>query len=329
VLFWLLILAVPVLTFNWHRTLTLQQALLFYTGFGLLNISAFYVNLLWLLPKLMQKQKLWLLFLSWMVMILLYTGLKIEVSRFLPAFPVNSDAYRQAFSEELIMNIFVIGFFIAFSTFYKLVADWLNTEKIREQMEHAHTEAELQFLKAQINPHFLFNTLNNIYTLAYQKSDKTTDAIMHLSQLMRYMLHGSNDDRVPLQQEIHYMEQLIALQQMRVNGTMYVQFETSGDLTRYQVAPFLLISFLENAFKHGVVNDPAHPMTISLKAENNSLLFAAANKVHNGLKDPSGGIGLGNVKRRLDLLYPKKHTLTIDRSGDYYTTHLCINYPAS
>lgn len=328
-MFWLLVLAVPIFTFNWKSTLSMREALTFYGGFGIINISSFYVNLLWVLPKLMKKRRLWLLVIAWVAMILTYTCIKIGASIALPAFPKYSDAYKNSFSNELILNIFVIGFFIAFSTLYKLVTDWFNSEKIREQMEHAHAKAELSFLRSQLNPHFLFNTLNNIYTLAYQQSEKTADAIMHLSQLMRYMLHGSNEDKVPLEQEVHYMEQLIALQQMRVNGEMYVQFETRGDLMHLQVAPFLLISFLENAFKHGVVNDPAHPMTVSLVAENNTLQFSSANKVHTGLKDQAGGIGLGNVKRRLDLLYPNKHTLTIDQSGDYYTTHLCIRYPAS
>ncbi|RAJ08521.1 histidine kinase [Chitinophaga skermanii] len=321
-LFWLAMLCTPI-ALNFQGNARGEYAL-YYLVFGVINISVFYLNLLYIVPRYMKRRKFWILVICWLLLIPFYGTIRYMVAQVMVPFTPSFKG-SLTYGREIFQSVFTTGFFVGLSTAYVFVADWFKNEKVKEQLVNAQLKAELSFLKTQINPHFLFNTLNNIYTLAYQKSDKTPDAIMHLSELMRYMLHDSNEERVVLHQELHFIEQLIHLQSLRVNGDMQLQFRQSGDLYKHRIAPLLLISFVENAFKHGVVNDPANPMVIDLQVQDHQLHFSTTNKIHHGYKDAVGGIGLANVQRRLDLLYPNKHTLTITQDDNYYHTQLQIN----
>src|ERR1044071_692138 len=151
---------------------------------------------------------------------------------------------------------------------------------------------KLQFLKSQLNPHFLFNSLNNIYSLAYQKSDKTADAILKLSEIMRYMIYESNDSWVSLSKEIEYVQSFIELQKLRFKDGAAVEFTMNGEIDNQQIVPLILISFVENAFKHGVANDPKDPIRINIIANQKILHFSVSNKKSKTNKDAMGGVGL-------------------------------------
>lgn len=202
--------------------------------------------------------------------------------------------------------------------------DTLKREHEREQLIQEKAKAELAFLKLQINPHFLYNTLNYLYSLAYPVSSRLGDAIIKLSGLMRHMITEEADNLVPLQQEIDYLENYIELYRMRFEEHFFVDFEVKGDLEHAKIASLVLIAFVENAFKHGVTDDASNPIKIRLTVNEAMISFSVTNKINKNYKDEAGGIGLSNVKRRLELIYPTRHELLV-QNGETYESTLMIH----
>jgi len=222
----------------------------------------------------------------------------------------------QYFSENVLFSAF--GIFFCFTL--KIFDDLYH----QEQVEKEKNAMELKFLKSQINPHFLLNTFNNLYGLSLSEPEKTPDAIMKLSEMMRYVLHESNTEKVPLKKEIAYLSHLISIQKLRYERPPHIWFDTQGITDDHFIAPLLLISFVENAFKHGEVTDLTAPLVIHILVEDHTLLFYTKNKISDKNKDSMGGIGLQNVKRRLNLLYPGRHTLNITDEGPDFEVLLTI-----
>ena len=201
--------------------------------------------------------------------------------------------------------------------------------KIRNRLKQTEAEklhAELAYLKAQVNPHFLFNTLNSIYSLALEKSDRTPDAIVKLSSLMRYVLLETSRDKVPLEQELTYLSDYIQLQQTRFEGSSFVDFSISGQAEEKFIAPLLLIPFIENAFKHGV--NPEEPSAILIRIDivDDQLILLVTNKK---LASPQptpipSGLGIKNTRLRLQLLYPARFTLNIDDGTKDFSVSLTL-----
>ncbi|MFD2161825.1 sensor histidine kinase [Paradesertivirga mongoliensis] len=302
-----------------------HQAIIIFVYFGIFNIAIFYLNYLYILPKYLSKRKYWM-FSACIVLLVLISGLLKYGFAFLfrDVILISRDG-QIPFERYYIGAIFTGLFFIFLSTAFKFAVDWFLNEKVRKNLESEKLIAELAFLRSQINPHFLFNSLNNIYSLAYQKSDKAPEAIMKLSEIMRYMLQESNEPRVQLGREIRYLENYIELQKLRFKGQAYIELSISGDYGEQSIAPLILISFVENAFKHGVASDPDNPIKISVRILNNQLHFEIQNKKSLLNKDESSGIGLSNVKRRLDLLYVGKYALDIEEDLDTYYCKLDLN----
>ncbi|SEL58601.1 sensor histidine kinase [Parapedobacter koreensis] len=215
-------------------------------------------------------------------------------------------------------------FFMLLSTAVFIISSNFKHREHRKSLENEKLNAELAFLKSQINPHFLFNSLNNIYSLAYQKSDKTPEAILKLSEIMRYMLYESNEETVLLEEEINYLKNYIELQKLRFKENVYVELHVAMDETDHRIMPLLLISFLENAFKHGVSTDANKPIRIDIEVHNGRLHFKAENAKSQLNKDQTKGVGLTNLKRRLQLGYPGRHTINIIESDTYYSSELFI-----
>lgn len=201
--------------------------------------------------------------------------------------------------------------------------------KINERLKLAHKEkinAELSYLKAQINPHFLFNTLNSIYSLAIQKSDDTANAVVKLSGMMRYVLTESQNEFVSLQKELNYISDYIELQKMRWDANVRLNFKISGDAVGKNIAPLVLIPFIENAFKYGINPEENSEITIEIGINEAAInLFVKNNKV-SVRPDPENksGLGIENTKSRLQLMYPGKHYLTIDDNPATFSVSLSI-----
>jgi sensor histidine kinase YesM len=211
-------------------------------------------------------------------------------------------------------------------TFFRLTIDWFRKSRRQEELEKQNITNELALLRSQINPHFLFNTLNNIHSFVYRDQDKTAFGIIKLSEIMRYMLYETNADRVSLEKEINYIENYIELQKLRLKDPKFVEFKIEGDISGKNIPPLLLISFVENAFKHGRKNAPAPGIAIILKIFENTLTFEAFNFIAKSSAElnEESGFGLKNLRRRLDLIYGKKYNLEISEDKEKYYVKLFI-----
>ena len=221
--------------------------------------------------------------------------------------------------------IFLLVF--TFSTGIKVINQWLQSERRSKQIENEKLSAELSFLKAQINPHFLFNTLNNIYSLAADKSEQTASAVMKLSSIMRYVLTETKNDRVPLENEIHFITDYLELQKMRTTTKTCIGFTIAGDPAGKRISPLIFLPFIENAFKYGVSTREISPIPILLEIHDKNIFFKVTNNKHhlssiNGVENT--GIGINNTRRRLDLLYPDRYKLDIEDKPSTYTVNLNI-----
>lgn len=220
-------------------------------------------------------------------------------------------------------------FFLVFtvSTCIKVIQQWLSAEQRQKQIENEKLNTELSFLKSQINPHFLFNTLNNIYSLAVVKSDATAGAVMKLSSIMRYVLSDTKQHLVPLEKEIKFIQHYIDLQQVRLTDKIKINFAVKGEVEGKQIAPLLFIPFVEYAFKYGISTKEFSEISISVKAEGNEIEFFADNRIIASETDQenNSGIGLKNTKRRLEILYPNKHKLEIKNENNRFIVHLILS----
>ncbi len=228
----------------------------------------------------------------------------------------SDQLYYEYFSIPHFAGILVTAtFLLVISTSAGHTFNTIRTEQLRRELATYKLEAELRFLKMQVNPHFLFNSLNNIYTLAVMNSEKTAPTVLKLSDMMRYMIYESNAAKVPLDSEIAYLNSYIELQQLKTARPQQISFEVEGNSKQVQIEPMLFIPFFENSFKHGNVVDTKNGWLKShLKVMDKKLIFDIKNSIAPGSiqqKDKVGGIGLENVRKRLDLLYKNKHELTI------------------
>jgi len=192
----------------------------------------------------------------------------------------------------------------------RFAEDWFQLEARKKEIENEKLTAELRFLKAQINPHFLFNTLNNLYYLALTQSPKTTEVIDKLSQMMRNMIYDSNHPKVPLSKEIEYMENYISLEKLRLGDRVPISFTVNGTPPDgVMIEPFLFITFLENAFKHGVnTNAEGSWVKVEISLAAKQCVYSVANSRLPRIEknDDKSGIGLPNLRRRLELSYPER-----------------------
>ena len=227
------------------------------------------------------------------------------------------------FGAFFMLRLIVYTSWAGIAVFLRLLVDWFKAERRQMELGNQQLQSELSFLRAQVNPHFLFNTLNNIYSLAYKKSDHTAEAVMKLSSMMRYMLYEANEEQVPLQKEVEQLHSFIALQKLRSKKQEIVHLQVEGGIKSHQVAPLLLIPLVENAFKHG--DFLRSPVEIQLSASPGSLLFKVRNSLGRGeSKETTGGVGLRNIRRRLTLLYPGRHSLQVLESEDAFEVTLTI-----
>jgi len=311
-------------------------------GLVTINFLLFYIVAFYIMPRMatLQKKWLWLVASSLLLAIIVtYLKFRLEMSfnqylmnktsmfndypRKTPTESLGIFSYRfgNYFNRQILTNVSVVV--VAFA--YRLLLLWFQQEKLRKELENQKLKAELSFLKLQVNPHFLFNALNNIYSLSVmEKSTKTGQSIMKLSELMRYVLYEKEDaqNKVSLDKEIRHINSYIDLEKLRHQGDIYINFSMEGDITGKRIAPLLLFPLIENACKHGVLTDPQKPVDIHLKVCDHQLNFIIENFNNTYQKDKVGGIGIPNVQKRLDLIYGKNYTLDITGEDDKFIVNL-------
>jgi two-component system LytT family sensor kinase len=312
----------------------LQKANLLNFTFWLSLISLFYYCFLVVFPQGLQRGRWLRLVLGLLGTPLVFAGTRYLLEEvLLPLFfgfrnyspGVKLSFYLQDNLYFLLPTIVMAGAAVA-------VRDAFVREKERENhlllqvLEKEKTQAELAFLRTQINPHFLYNTLNYLYAQAYPVSEPLAEAVLRLSDLMRYLLHDSPDGQVALSKEVDYLENYLALHRLRFEENFFVNFCQAGaPVGGQRVATLLLIPFVENALKHGVVNQAAHPVDIQLTLPApDRLEFTVSNRINQHQKDATTGVGLPNIRRRLELLYPGRHTLGVHNDGQTYRTQLTL-----
>ncbi|HJP62129.1 MAG TPA: sensor histidine kinase [Mucilaginibacter sp.] len=238
-----------------------------------------------------------------------------------PAQPLSHGQYRHIDS----ISLFLFAMIMALSTAIRIMRQWQLSEQRAVQAESDKTSAELSFLKAQINPHFLFNTLNNIYTLAVMQDENAPESILKLSNIMRYVTDDAMEDFVPLQYEIDCINDYIELQRLRLGDKTTVDMKVSGLTEGKVIAPLILMTFIENVFKYGISKHEPSTVSINILGHENGISFYCQNRI---FPDKAGtereGIGLKNVKQRLAYLYPGKHVLNINTENQLFTVNLIL-----
>lgn len=289
---------------------------LLFTEAGLIHMGIFYFNVFVLYPGLANR-RWWLLYIPACALLIFGSfWLKYQIlSTWFPEIGRDPSVYKFVFGPSI--AALVISFI------YCRIIDGIRKEREQKEKQAAQLLTELKFLRSQISPHFLFNVLTNLVSLARQKSDKLEQSLLMLSELMRYMLYDAQGEKIGLQKEIAYLNSYIELQKLRFESHVQINsrvlLEEEGQ--HYYIEPMLLIPFVENAFKHGVGYIEGARIDIDLSLKDGQLVFDVRNKFGKeppGSKDGQSGIGLNNVRSRLDLLYKGRYTLAIDDKNDLF-----------
>lgn len=310
-------------------------AVLTYVIPNLIYVCLFYLNAFLLVPKLLNRNKYWqyiIAVFSLFTINLFLQGIIFIALRKPPHFNIQA---------HILFSFFVFLFFLASSIAYRLINDKSKADRLAKEKENENLKTELSLLRSQASPHFMFNVLNNMVALARKKSDLLEPSLIKLSSLMRYMVYETDEEKVELEKEIEYLQSYIDLQQQRVGKNVKIISSFENIEGGYTIEPMLLIPFVENAFKHGtgfisvstvdgsdkVLYNIAE-INIQLAVEKGVLKFSVQNRYDENAsapKDKTSGVGLANVKRRLNLLYEKNHNLLIEKKGGWFSVLLQLN----
>lgn len=312
IIIWVALLLVPAIVF---RNVKFETGLppYFFLYSNLYHIGLFYLNAYYLYPSFLTRKRWWLY--------IIFIGIIIAGSyraKLLLIYWIN-PSFTIGDANEGILFFPTIPFLVA-GAFFRFILDRIQAEKQEKERKAERLASELKFLRSQISPHFLFNIMTNLVSLARQKSDILEPTLIRLSDLLRYMLYETNEERFPVGKEAEYLKNYVELQKLRFGDDVLVTMNVETDQPSCTIEPMLLIPFVENAFKHGIglVEDPF--IDINLQVNNGHLVFRVSNNYNkeNLSKDKNSGIGLVNVKNRLDLLYGDNYSLSVkDNSGIY------------
>lgn len=312
---------------NWHSVATLVRSILSY----LFMTGYFFVFVNWFHFLIIRRKPFWKSYLpAGMAAFIIYSAYQIITVLYNP----DKKLPPEVTSRVLMFSVSVTSLLM---TGLPLLIAYLTSlrddQKQRRVLERQKMELEIEnslanfnFLKAQINPHFLHNTLNFFYARALPVSAELSEGILCLAEIMRYALNETGPDgKALLDDEIAHLSNLIKINQFRFNNQLNVDFEVTGDTSGVQIVPFVLITLAENAFKHGDLKSATYPITIRIKVENKGLYFFCSNKKRPGSKDKTTGIGLQNIRKRLDIMYGNNFTYLVKDDPDFYTAELKID----
>ena len=277
-----------------------------------------------LLPQLFYKKKYVLFFILFLLMIVVSSYIKMQILGRVTNNPRLLDFFGN-WRDRVYDNMVPHFFLVTAGAAAKLMFDYTKMQQRLVEVAKEKAETELSFLKSQINPHFLFNSLNSVYFLINKDNPEARQALHKFSEMLRYQLYEMGGDRIPIEKEIHYLKDYVDLQQLRKDEKYKVDFNCSPDVKGFSIEPLLLVPFVENAFKHlSHHNDQTNFIRVDLSKQNGSFQFIVENSkeqigvTHSG----TGGIGLPNVRRRLELLYPGRYDLNIRETDQVFSVHL-------
>jgi LytS/YehU family sensor histidine kinase len=287
-----------------------------------LALLVYFANLV-LVPQFLYKKKYFVFGLLFVGVTAVCSFLKLLMMSWVLQDPYLLDAVH---IKEKVYNNFVTQLFLVLASIgLKSAIDYLQVQKKLAEVGKQKLEAELNFLKSQVNPHFLFNSLNAVYFLIDKNNIPARNALHKFSEMLRYQLYECNDNKIPIEKEIAYLKDYVALQQLRISNTE-IEFDCAGDVTNFSIEPLLLIPFVENSFKHlsHFDKEGQNSVKIALSRTNGSMHFSVYNTTENNYLH-SGGIGLENVKKRLQLLYPGKHDFSIRKKPNWFGVELTLS----
>jgi two-component system, LytTR family, sensor kinase len=306
---------------DWHLALVNEGITLFFYAILV------YTNLLYLIPQFMARSAV-----VYLVMVVVTSAIVTPIQVFVLFIRFSDNA---SFREMLIDQqkfLFLANILVTLlATVLRVIMDWWRYQMEKQELVTQNIQSELRFLKSQINPHFLFNTLNNLFALTLKKSDDAPQVVLKLSEIMRYMLYECNEKEVLLSKEIQYMHNYLELERLRLPKGADITFETNGHVSHQMVAPLLFVPFVENAFKHGMNNHLTGGgfIRMTMNVADDALEFIVENSKTDNLPRQdhprSGGIGLANVRQRLRILYPDAHDLEISDEPGCYRVTLRLN----
>lgn len=313
--------------FSWFNISNVLIALVFFALYV-------YFNTYYLIPNFLQQRSVVTYFLLFITSALILTPLRTLV--YYLRFWGMSDLQNEILSSQwfTFLSFLIVG---GVSTLVQIVLNWITDQRRMRELEKENLHSELKFLRSQINPHFLFNTLNSLYALTLKKSDLAPEMLIRLSEIMRYMLYDCNEAKVLLDKEIKFMGNYVELERLRYGKDVQIEFNLEGEIRDQKIAPLLFTPFFENAFKHGLGNRIGQGwISICFRVQEELVTLSIENSVpskddppawiqRSEVQSGSSGIGLENVKRRLKLLYPEKHELRIDKGSDHFKIALTIN----
>jgi two-component system, LytTR family, sensor kinase len=276
-----------------------------------------------LIPKLLYKKKYWQFFSVYLTIIVGMGLLKLKIIMAL-VYP-GLEPFAN-FKTRFYDNIIPVFLLVTTGAACRLIKDYLQSQRRLNEIAQEKAQTELKFLKSQINPHFLFNSLNSIYFLIDKQNIEARQTLLQFSDLLRYQLYDCNSDTIAIEKEVAYLQDYIRLQKLRKDTNYEVDVNIQQDIKGFQIVPLLLIPFVENAFKHiSHHNNNRNFVHVDLAKSNGSFSFCVENSKENQMQNNlllPGGIGLNNVKRRLELLYPDKHNLEIENNHDTFKVRL-------
>ena len=330
-LFWLLMIAISFstdLTTNLDIEESFFRQALFY---GMpINMLVFYLNYQLLVPRYMSGNvRLYIVSVIALIVLSALTECLIDglFLSFLDIPFTPNTLYALCLISLVIHSIYWILSMLA-----RLGFDWFSNIKVQRKIKEQHTQTELALLKSQVHPHFLFNMLNTLYSSSYEYGDhQTADGIGKLSHLLRYMLYETKEKTVPLENELDYLQNYIDLQKLRFIDDVAISFTIDGEPDNLDVAPMMFITLVENAFKHGISPAKQSAIKVAVTITDDQMVLLVENDIHRErakteLEGNAGGLGLDNLQRRLTLLYPQQHCLTMQQQNGRYIATLELSY---
>lgn len=291
-----------------------------------IHIIITYFNLFYLIPKYILTKKYFAYFTSFTLLLTFFYCIRTALIYYLITKNIwpEAEGMQKAFTFNHFVAV-VLGeiYVVAFVSVIKLTSEWTFERKRNEELKEAQLRSELNFLKTQIQPHFFFNTLNNLYALALEKSNKTPEVILKLSEIMQYVLYDAKSPEISLLKEINYLLSYLELEKLRYGDTIKSELNVTGNINNITVPPLLFLPFIENCFKHGAKNNDNTKLTINFEKNNAYLFFRVTNNFNLNYKaDTKHGIGIENVNRRLKLLYNDNFSLQTTVTNSTYAVYL-------
>jgi LytS/YehU family sensor histidine kinase len=278
-----------------------------------------------LIPKLLYRKQYFWFVVAYLSMIVLSSYGKMQIIGSIlnnpDLFSINSSNFKKRIYDNMIPHFFLVTAGVSL----KVIIDFIRTQQRLSDLGKEKAEAELNFLKSQINPHFLFNSLNSVYFLIDKENTDARKALHKFSEMLRYQLYEGDGEKIPIEKEINFLKDYVDLQKLRTDENYKIEFNCAADIKDFSIEPILLIPFVENSFKHisHFTDGRKNEIRIDIARQNGEMNFSVSNTTEDNLGEKhAGGIGLVNVKRRLELLYPGRHKLTLSRKEDMFEANL-------